>query len=164
MQALPGESSGEGAGTCLVAAALEGDAPLVRLLLGAGVDANKARGSDGVTPLFAASWKGSAECAELLLGAGADATRGTTARFVYGADPDMDYLESGATPLHVAACTGTREVLELLLGAGAALDCTTEVQGETPLYCASFYEHAGCVDDPRADRHLVGLVAKDLLH
>ena len=99
----------EGGFTPLLYAILAGDAPIVRVLLSAGADADDA-GPDGVTALMLALIKRHEEIALLLLDAGADPHPGAV----------------GFTALHLASATGSLAVAEALLARGADPDVRLE--------------------------------------
>lgn len=96
---------------------------VVKMLLEARADPDKANRSDGTTPLITASTNGRAEVVKMLLGAGADPNKATT--------------DTGDTPLFGASCYGHAEVVKILLGAGADKDKATTDDGQTPVYAAS---------------------------
>lgn len=133
------ESSSEGLGTALYRAAL-GDRPgIVRLLLAAGADPNRASGEDTVDlPLCGAASGGHAEVVRALLAAGAepdlreelDFTAMTWAvqkgyaktaevLLAHGADPDLPG-PGGVPPLVTAAGRGSAETVRVLLRHGAS--------------------------------------------
>jgi uncharacterized protein len=87
----------------LIAAALRGDLPRVRVLLDANADLN-ARNSDGATALIVASQAGHADVVRALLAAKAD----VNARDNYG-----------GTALLLASQSGRADVVRLLKSAGA---------------------------------------------
>lgn len=121
----------------LYAAAADGDLPLLRELLSAGVSPNLAAGP-GWTPLMSAARAGQVDAIELLVARGAeverrDARNGWTPLFhaihknqpaavraliAAGADVNAR-ARSRATPLIMAAAEGEAEVVEMLLAAGA---------------------------------------------
>ena len=78
----------EGGSTALVSAATRGYLTIVKGLLDAGADMDKAN-NRGETPLYGAAWEGHTEVVQALVDAGAD----------------MDKADDeGRTPLHGAAC------------------------------------------------------------
>ena len=89
--------------TALFAASKNGHLEVVRLLLQANADKDKAI-FDGSTPLYKAAENGHWEVARLLLEASADKDKAT---------------HDGATPLYIAAETGHWEIARLLLEANA---------------------------------------------
>ena len=99
-----GDGSNYEGSTPLYWAATNGHADVVKLLLDAGVDLNKAD-IDGETPLYWASVKDHQDVVKMLLDA--------------GADPDMANNKDEKTPLYQAAESGLEEVVKLLLHAGA---------------------------------------------
>ena len=105
--------------TPLYAASENGHAEVVKLLLAAGVDKDKAM-HGGTTPLDIASFNGHAEVVKLLLAAGADKDKAR---------------QDGTTPLWAASFNGHAEVVKLLLAAGADKDKASQY-GTTPLYAA----------------------------
>ncbi len=121
----------------LIEAAENGDDELVKLLIAAGADVNKAN-KYGNTPLYRAAWNGHTECAKLLIAAGADVNK---------AD------KFGETPLYCAADKGRTECVKLLIAAGADVNMADE-DGLTPLHLAAYNGHTECVKlliDARAD-------------
>jgi ankyrin repeat protein len=64
--------------TPLCMASEKGHAEVVKMLLGAGADVNKAATDDGATPLWTASYHGHAEVVKMLLSAGADVNKART--------------------------------------------------------------------------------------
>ena len=87
--------------TALIEAVKRGQKEMVKLLLHAGADPNKAD-RFGKTPLHLAIWE--IEVVKVLLDAGAEADR-------------VDV--GGYTPLHVAACCSDKHVVKLLMERGA---------------------------------------------
>ena len=112
----------------LLYAAENGETELVKLLIAAGTDVNKAD-MFGETPLYKAADNGRAECVKLLINAGADVNKAN---------------DKGETPLIWAAIKGRTEYLRLLLAAGADVNWADK-DGKTPLYWAAYYSHAECV-------------------
>ena len=115
-----GDGSGYEGGTPLYWAATNGHADVVRLLLDAGADLDKAD-VDGETPLYWASVKDHRDVVKMLLDA--------------GADPDLANNKDEKTPLYQAAESGLEEVVKLLLHAGADPNKHDE-EGITPIYKA----------------------------
>ena len=157
------QADGDGR-TPLFIAAREGHHVVVRLLLEAGADKDKASNKDGSTPLFMAAQANRREVVRLLLAADADKEKakedGTTPLLVAackghgevvadllkaGADKDRADDKRGETPLYMAAIKGNLKVVELLLGAGADKD-KAEKDGKTPLWCAAHCGYDGIVD------------------
>ena len=106
----------EGEGTALVSAATRGYLTIVKGLLDAGADMDKA-GYGAGTPLYRAAWEGHTEVVQALVDAGADKDK---------AD------RWGGTPLYEAALRGHTEVVQALIDAGA--DWTKKTQdGKTAM-------------------------------
>ena len=110
--------------TALHWAARAADAPLARLLLGAGAEVAATTRIGAYTPLHLASEVGSAEIVGLLLAAGARQTATTD---------DV----GGATPLHLSAAAGDAEAVRLLLEHGGEADVRERRWGQTPLMYAA---------------------------
>ncbi|MEO8809162.1 MAG: ankyrin repeat domain-containing protein [Rhodanobacter sp.] len=105
----------------LMLAALLPDTRLLRTLIAAGADVNRASG--GITPLLAAtrdSWHGRAEAVLTLL--------------ANGADPLLTDA-AGNTPLHGAVLSAEPGVAAMLLDAGASVDALNAF-GDSPLSAA----------------------------
>ena len=98
---------------------------VVRLLLEANADKDKANHYGGETPLVVAAEFGCLEVARLLLEANADKDKET---------------RDGATPLFMAALNGQLEVARLLLESNADKDKTRR-DGATPLFVAAEEGH-----------------------
>ncbi|OLQ11901.1 Ankyrin-2 [Symbiodinium microadriaticum] len=113
--------------TPLSAAAVYGHLQVIRLLLEANADKDKAL-QDGATPLYIAAEKEQLAVVRLLLEASADKDKAS-------ADQDKA-LEDGATPLFIAAQQGQLEVARRLLEASADKDKARQ-DGATPLYIAA---------------------------
>eukprot|EP00947_MAST-08B_sp_MAST-8B-sp1_P005389 g5389.t1 len=110
--------------TALHRAAEDGQAAVVKLLLDAGVDKDKADNNLGWTPLHHASGRGHPPVVQILLDAGADM------------DKEDDW---GSTPLHWAAEHGHAAVVQILLDAGADKDKVNDHPSNawgTPLHVA----------------------------
>jgi ankyrin repeat protein len=118
----------------MIAAACEGCAPTVKLLLSKGADA-KATNSMGGDALIGAAIDGSAESVQLLLSSGADAKRAA---------------KSGDTALGLGATTCNLDIIKLLLARGADPNAANFAAGEvkfgkvqlyglTPLMMVSAY-------------------------
>ncbi|CAJ1343309.1 unnamed protein product [Effrenium voratum] len=105
-------------------AACSGDLEILRCLLQAGADKDKAD-HDGKTPIHLAVWSDHLEVVRCLLQAGADKHK---------ADRD------GNTPMHRAAFSGHLEVLRCLLQAGADKD-KADHDGRTPIQMAVWSDH-----------------------
>ena len=96
-----------------------------------GVDANKARNTDGATPMFIAVHKGYVKVAKLLL--------------KHGADPNIPYSLGCSTPLMEAAAEGRLPILRTLLDRKAiAIDAVHPDDHSTAFHNACFYGHADC--------------------
>lgn len=107
------------------------DPAMVRHLLAAGADPNRA-GQSGETALYgAAGATGGEESVRLLLRA--------------GADPNVRVDHLGQTPLHRAALHGPAETIRLLAAAGARIEARQD-EGETPLFAAAGRGHRDGVD------------------
>ena len=103
-------------------AALNGNAEIARLLVGAGANLEAATRLGAHTPLHVAAKQGHGELVEVLAEAGADVAAVT---------------ETGAMPLHFAAAAGNVRALAALLDRGATVDPTEPEWGQTPLMFAS---------------------------
>ena len=110
--------------TALHWAARASNAPLTRLLLGAGADVDATTRIGAYTALHLASEVGSAETVGLLLAAGAEQTATT------------DEV-GGAWPLHLTAGAGAAEAVRLLLEHGGETDARERRWGQTPLMYAA---------------------------
>ena len=93
---------------------------LVKILISAGADVNKAD-KYGQTPLYEASIDGNIKLIKLLLKAGANVNKANI---------------NGKTPLHLAAQSGFIKIVRLLLNARADITKTTK-DGKTPLSLAT---------------------------
>ena len=107
----------------LYAASRCGHANIVRALLAAGADVNKARLGTGETSLYASSFDGDPAIVKMLIDAGADLNKATT--------------DNGMTPLYIASARNHFEVVEMLINAGADVNKARTDDGTTPLYIAS---------------------------
>ena len=112
----------------LLEAAINGETELVKLLIAAGTDVNKADNDWGRTPLYRAASEGHTECVKLLIAAGADVNKAN---------------KLGKTPLFTAAMNGHTECVKLLLAAGADVNKANKL-GETLLYTAARCGHTEC--------------------
>ena len=135
-----------------------GHVGMVMLLLGCGVDKDKAGDSDGVTPLSVACFHGHLEVVRLLVEKGADKNKANNdgitplfiasqeghleiVRLLIDAGADMDKANRcSSTPLFIASHDGHLEIVRLLVDAGADKD-KAENDGATPLYIASHDGH-----------------------
>ena len=103
-------------------AALNGNAEIAGLLIGAGADLDAATRLGAHTPLHVAGKEGHGEIVAILAEAGADVAAVT---------------ETGATPLHFAAAAGVMRAVTTLLAHGAAVDAAEPEWGQTPLMFAA---------------------------
>ena len=103
-------------------AALNGNAEIAHLLIGAGADLEAATRLGAHTPLHVAAKQGHGAIVEILARAGADVATVT---------------ETGATPLHFAAASGNVPAITALIEHGAPVDATEPEWGQTPLMFAS---------------------------
>ncbi|MBR5888343.1 MAG: ankyrin repeat domain-containing protein, partial [Akkermansia sp.] len=141
----------------LYVAAKNGETELVKLLITAGADVNKAN-EDGLTPLYCAADKGRTECVKLLIAAGADVNKaekfGRTplcmaawnghtecVKLLLNA-PGID--KSSHTPLSLAVMANDVNKLKHLLAAGADVN-KADKEGATPLYWAAYNGHTECM-------------------
>ncbi|XP_042223340.1 ankyrin-3-like [Homarus americanus] len=126
----------------LHAAALRGEAPVVRLLLTHGAQVN-ADDDEGFTPLMVAALNGhTTVLKELLAG---------------GANPNQTRLDTGETALHLAMNSNSRQVVTALLDAGVDVNAQTSNDKSTPLHVAAEF------DNQRLARVLVGHPVCDIL-
>ena len=158
----PAGVSASDAAPVLIAAVKAGDAPRVRALLEAGVEAGAAE-LDGSSALLWASHRDDHESVRLLVEADADVSagndlgatplwaaseNGSTAvvgmLLDAGADPDRELL-SGETPVMVAARAGSTDVVLQLAAAGADLDRQGS-RGQTALMWAAAQRHPEVVE------------------
>ena len=117
----------------LFEATKNGDDELVKLLIAAGADVNKAD-KWGSPPLHSAAEYGHTDCVKLLIAAGADVNKTN---------------EDSETPLYTAAWNGHTECVKLLIDAGADVNKADKF-GETPLYKAEEGGHTECAELLRA--------------
>ena len=142
----------EGGNTALMYAVGSGDAELVRLLLGAGVNAANER---GMTPLMLAAMLDAPEVVRALLAAGADGTARDaegysafmyaaqyaapeTLRLLHPTAPEGEVNACSAhgwTLLSLAAMHNASDAVQLLLDLGARVNAPGK-WGMTPLMCA----------------------------
>ncbi len=126
--------------TALLRAARDNKLSIVKSLLSAGADINKAT-PNGATPLYIASQKGYTEIVKLLVSdSRTDINKAT---------------QDGATPLNIASYKGYTEIVKLLVS-----DSRTDINkatyyGATPLHIASYKGHIEIVkllvSDSRTD-------------
>ena len=144
--------------TPLHVASLLGHLEVVRLLLEANADKDKATDVVGLTPLYAASQGGHVDVVRLLLEANAHQDKaqhdGTTPLYAASDEGHVDVVRvlleakadkdkarrGGATRLFVASKIGHLEVVRLLLEAKADKDKGTD-DGLTPVSIASYRNH-----------------------
>ena len=103
-------------------AALNGNAEIARLLVGAGAALEAGTRLGAHRPLHVAARAGHGEVVEALVGAGADVAALT---------------ETGAVPLHFAAASGDLRAVTALLKGGAPVDAQEPEWEQTPLMFAS---------------------------
>ena len=103
-------------------AALNGNAEIARMLVGAGADLEAATRIGAHTALHVAGREGSGEVVAILAEAGANVGAVT---------------ETGATPLHFAAASGDARAVTALLDHGARVDAMEPEWGQTPLMFAA---------------------------
>ena len=103
-------------------AALNGNAEIARLLVGAGAALEAGTRLGAHRPLHVAARAGHGEVVEALVGAGADVAALT---------------ETGAVPLHFAAASGDLLAVTALLGGGAPVDAREPEWEQTPLMFAA---------------------------
>lgn len=133
------ELDSHGRATPLGVAADAGNISIVRLLLDAGADVNKA------SPLYYAAQKGHLEIVELLLRA--------------GADPNRYLIGSVPSPLLAAAREGHLSVMKLLVDHKCNMDI--DDRENSPLLEAAAYGHADVVEYLVAKGHHVDVAAPD---
>jgi ankyrin repeat protein len=156
----PRASASSGFTPLIAAANCHANAPVVKLLLDRGADANQASPT-GTTALLLAPGSDS-DTVKLLLDRGANvrarnaagatalhvaASRGDvdSARLLLdaGADPNVRDVALGRTPLHWAAQAGAAKVVAVLLERGADPNMRESLSGMTPLMQAAAAERAG---------------------
>ena len=136
-------------------AALNGNAEIAGLLVGAGADLEAATRLGAHTPLHVAAKEGHGELVEILAGAGAEVGAVT---------------ETGATPLHFAAASGNVRAITALLDSGAAVDATEPEWAQTPLMFAAALGRTNAVvalleagADATVTARVMDLVERDIL-
>ena len=136
-------------------AALNGNAEIARLLIGAGADLEAATRIGAHTPLHVAGREGSGGIVAVLAEAGANVAAVT---------------ETGAMPLHFAAASGDVVAVTALLDHGAPVDAAEPEWGQTPLMFAAAMgrtEAALALLDAGADAtvtaRVMDLVERDIL-
>jgi ankyrin repeat protein len=141
--------------TTMHAAAREGYADILLLLLGHGADVD-VRGLSRQTPLHQAAWRGKVDAGKCLLDHGADINARSdgewTPLFLAAIQERVEFVRmllergaaidvrngTGSSPLHWAAQGGEIQVVQLLLNYGADLDVNARNKfGETPSQLAS---------------------------
>jgi ankyrin repeat protein len=105
------------------AAAMQGHADVLAMLLEANADPSAGRTDNGATPVFAAARKGHADVLAMLLEA--------------NADPSAAKTDDGATPTFIAAQHGHLDVLTALVAAGASTG-TVLPNGASDLWAAAW--------------------------
>jgi ankyrin repeat protein len=123
-------STDEGGGTALHAAARYGHEDTIAVLCDANADVNIVNMKNGQTAAWVAAQNGQEACLELLINRKSDVDQG-----------DSD----GASPAFVAALRGHRGILKVLEEAGANLDACA-FDGCTPMFMASYEGAADCVE------------------
>ncbi|HEX9582435.1 MAG TPA: ankyrin repeat domain-containing protein [Gemmatimonadales bacterium] len=108
--------------TALHWAAQNGDAPMLRVLLYAGANAEATTRLGGYTPLHLASQQGLGEAVKVLLEGGSKAAAETT---------------TGASAIHLAAAAGRPDAVAVLLQGGADLNARESYADRTPLMFAT---------------------------
>ena len=140
--------------TALHWAALNGNAEIARLLIGAGAVLEAGTRLGAHTPLHVAARAGHGEIVEILAGAGADAAALT---------------ETGAAPLHFAAAAGDVRAVTAVLEHGAPVDALEPEWGQTPLMFAAALGRTEAVvalleagADATATARVMDLVERDI--
>ncbi|GIW52076.1 MAG: hypothetical protein KatS3mg081_1431 [Gemmatimonadales bacterium] len=116
--------------TALHWAALQGNVPMVRLLIYAGANLEATTRLGGYTPLHLASQKGAAEALRVLLEAGSNVHAVTT---------------TGAQAIHFAALAGNPDALKVLLSHGADPNAKESYADRTPLMFAAAYNRVAAI-------------------
>ena len=147
-------------------AAFDGDASLLQVLLGGGLDPDSVDSDDPSDhpPLLTAIVEGHTECVKVLLAKGADANATTSVgcrntalslatildndamvALLLGAGAAVHALDDdGNSAIAMACASGSTSCLRLLLQAGA--DTSAFYNGETALQIATKNSHAACVE------------------
>lgn len=136
-------------------AALNGNAEIARLLIGAGADLDAATRIGAHTPLHVAGREGSGEIVAVLAEAGANVAAVTG---------------TGAMPLHFAAASGDVVAVTALLERGAPVDAAEPEWGQTPLMFAAAMGRTEAVTalmdagaDATVTARVMDLVERDIL-
>ncbi len=148
-KANPDEAAPDDGLTPLIAAARLGHAQIVKILIRAGADCNRA-GKNEITPLSMAVWEGKESVVKILL----------------AADADTEQTCQGQTPLHIATIRGDDALVTLLLDAKADKNKRNSY-GETPLIVAAGLGHLAVVKlllEAQADIHATHSNGATALH
>ena len=136
-------------------AALNGNAEIAGLLMGAGADLEAVTRIGGHTPLHVAGKEGNGEIVAILAEAGADVAAVT---------------ETGAMALHFAAAAGDVRAVSALIESGAPVDAREPEWGQTPLMFAAALGRTGAVTalleagaDAIITARVMDLVERDIL-
>ena len=136
-------------------AALNGNAEIARLLVGAGADLEAATRLGAHTPLHVAAKEAHGELVEMLAEAGGEVAAVTG---------------TGAMPLHFAAAAGDVRAIAALVGHGAPVDPTEPEWGQTPLMFAAALGRTNAVvalldagADATITARVMDLVERDIL-
>jgi ankyrin repeat protein len=127
-----------------MSAARTGNAPIVKLLLAHGAQANAVEEYRGQTAVMYAVAENHPEVTKILIDAGADPNfRSAVFNLkdgvrVSGGGVFMDRPNGGLTPLFLAARQGSIEAAEALIAAGADVNAKEDQYGFTPLLTATY--------------------------